>query len=135
MVYAKPAQRYRQPVYGLTRLIVCLVVCGWLALVQPGLSYYWLIDPQLHAEIDADRYGQLPDGHMLPGQPYQPPHEHTSSDGLPTPHPAALDDDTSACSRAIAWEANRPALQNNHAEAVVIVRAVFLDPPEHPPRA
>ena len=135
MMYTKQMQQYRQPVCGLARSFVCLIVCGWLALVQPGLSYYWLIDPHVHAEIDAERYDQLPDGRMLPGHPYHPPHEHPSSDGLSTTHPAAFDDDVSACSFAICWEANRPALQGRHAEAAVIARAVFLDPPEHPPRA
>jgi hypothetical protein len=135
MVCAQRTQRYRQQVRGLARPFVCLVVCGWLALVQPGVSYYWLIDPHRHAEIDAELYGQLPDGRMLPGHPYQPPHEHPSSGGLPTTDPVTLDDDASAYSGAIFLEANRPSLQSSYAEAAVIPRAVFLDPPEHPPRA
>jgi hypothetical protein len=135
MVYPKRAQQYRQRVCGLARSFVCLIVCGWLAFVQPGLSYYWLIDPHVHAEIDAERYDQLPDGRMLPGHPYHSPHEHPSSGGLPIPYPVTLDDDALAYSRAIFWEANRPSLQNSYAEAAVITRAVFLDPPEHPPRA
>ena len=135
MVCAKLAPQYCQQVFGLTRLFVCLIVCGWLALVQPGLSYYWLIDPQRHAEIDADSYGQLPDGRMLPGRPYHPPHEHSSSSGIPATHPATLDDDASTHSSAIFHEANRPSLQNRYSVAAVITRAVFLDPPEHPPRA
>ena len=135
MVYTKQLQQYRQPECGLARSFVCLIVCGWLALVQPGLSYYWLIDPQAHAEIDAERYDQLPDGRMLPGHPYHPPHEHPSSDGLPATHPVTLNEDAGAYSSMIFWEANRPALQSSNAEAAVIARAVFLDPPEHPPRA
>jgi hypothetical protein len=135
IVSTKHAQHSCQRVYGLTRLFVCLIVCGWLTLVQPGLSYYWLIDPHVHAEIDADRYGQLPDGRMLPGHPYQPPHEHPSSGGIPATHPATLDNDASAYSSVISWEANRPSLQSRFTEAAVIPHAVFLDPPEHPPRA
>ena len=131
MVSIKRAQQYRQQVCGLARL----VVCGWLALVQPGLSYYWLIDPQVHAEVDAELYDQLPDGRMLPGHPYHPPHQHPGSSGLPTADPVTLGTDASAGSRAIFWAANRPSLQNSCADAAVIACAVFLDPPEHPPRA
>ncbi len=135
MVYTKRAQQYRQPVCGLARLFVCLIVCGWLALAQPGLSHYWLIDPRVHAEVDAERYDQLPDGRMLPGHPYQPPHEHPGSSGLPATDPVTLAADASACFRAFFWEANRPSLQNSYAEAAAIPQVVFLDPPEHPPRA
>jgi hypothetical protein len=135
MVDPKRAQQYRRQVCGLARPLVCLIVCGWLVLVQPGLSYYWLIDPLVHAELDAERYGQLPDGRMLPGHPYHPPHEHPSSGGLPITYPVTLDHEASAYSRAIFWEANRPSLQNRYVEAAVIARIVFLDPPEHPPRA
>jgi hypothetical protein len=122
-------------VRGLIQPLVCLIVCAWVALVQPGLSYYWLIDPHVHAEIDAERYDQLPDGRMLPGHPYHPPHEHPSSGGLPSTDPVTLEDAASACSHAIFWEANRPSLQKDFSEAAVIIHAVYLEPPEHPPRA
>ncbi len=135
MMYAKHVRRYRQQVRGLVRPFVYLLVCGWLALVPPGLSYYWLINPQQHAEIDAERYDQLPDGRMLPGHPYQPPHEHPSGGGLPTAQSIQLDNRVALYSRAIFWEANRPSLQNSYSEAAVIASAVFLDLPEHPPRA
>jgi hypothetical protein len=135
MVYTKRAQQCRQQVYGLARPFVCLIVCGWLALVQPGLSYYWLIDPHVHAEIDAERYDQLPDGRMLPGHPYHPPHEHPSSGGLPITQAIQFENEVARCSRVIFWEANRPLLQNHYAEAAAIPLAVFLDPPEPPPRA
>ena len=128
-------ERYNQPIHGLIRLCVYLILCGWVALVQPGLSYYWLIDPRVHADIDAERYGQSTDGHMLPGHPYHPPHEHPSSGGLPITDPVTLADEASAYPHAIFWEANRPSLQSRYAEAAVIVRVVYLDPPEHPPRA
>ncbi len=135
MMYTKRTQLCRRPVCGLVRPFASLIVCGWLAFVQPGLSDYGWIDPHVHAEIDAERYGQLPDGRMLPGYPYHPPHEHPRSDGLPTTHPITLDDDASAYAWMIFWAANRPSLQGTHAEAAVIASAVFLDPPEHPPRA
>jgi hypothetical protein len=134
MVSSTCAQLDRQRAYDLARQFVCLVVCGWLAFVQPGLSYYWLIDPQVNAEVDAELYGQRPDGRMLPGRPYQPPHEHPSNGGLPATDPVTLNADASAYSRAIFWGANRPSLQNSYAEVAVIVCAVFPDPPEHPPR-
>ena len=47
--------------------------------VPPGLSFYWLIDPEIHAQIDADRYGQTPDGRTLPGRPGRPAHDHLAS--------------------------------------------------------
>jgi hypothetical protein len=134
MVSIKRAQPYHQPVCGLARPLVCLIVCGWLALVQPGLSYYWLIDPYMHAKIDAERYDQLPDGRMLPGHPYHPPHEHPGSGGLSITHLVMLETDASACSRVIFWEAHRPSLQDNYAELAVILWDVHLDPPEPPPR-
>ena len=135
MVYTRRAQQYCQPACGLARLLVCLIICGWLAFVQPGLSYYWLIDPNVHAEIDAERYGQLPDGRVLPGHPYQPPHEHPSSGGLPITQVIQFENEVARCSQAIFWEANRPSLQDHYAEAAAIPLAVFLDPPEPPPRA
>ncbi len=135
MMCAKRARQYRQRVYELVRPFVYLLVCGWLALVPPGLSYYWLINPQRHAKIDAERYDQLPDGRMLSGHPYQPPHEHPSSGGLPTIPSVQLDNKVVLYSQAIFWEANRPSLQNSYSEAAAIASAVFLDLPEHPPRA
>ena len=62
-------------------LITYLIVSVWLALVQPGMSYFWLIDPALHAEIDKELYGQLPDGETLPGHEHHAPHEHPASEG------------------------------------------------------
>ncbi len=135
MVYTQRTQQNRQPVCSLAQLFVCLIVCGWVAFVQPGLSYYWLLDPHLHAEIDAERYGQMPDGRMLPGHPYQPPHEHPSSGGLPTTQAIQFENEGALYFWAIFWEANRPSLQNRYAEATAIPRGVFLDPPEPPPRA
>jgi hypothetical protein len=55
------------------RQMVCLLACGWVTLVPPGLSRFGLIDPEVHAQIDAERYGQTPDGHTLPGYPERPP--------------------------------------------------------------
>ncbi len=135
MVYTQRTRQNRQPMCGLARLLGCLIVSGWLAFVQPGLSYYWLIDPHVHAEIDADRYGQLPDGRMLPRHPYEPPHDHPSSGGLPITQAIQFENEVVRRSQAIFWEANRPSLQPRYAEAAAIPRAVLLDPPEPPPRA
>ncbi len=135
MVDIQRVQQYHQPASDLAQLLVCLIVCGWLAVVQPGVSYYWLIDPHVHAEIDAERYGQLPDGRMLPGHPYQPPHEHPSSGSLPTTQAIPFENEVAHCFQAIFWEANRPSLQYRYVEAAAIPRAVFLDTPEPPPRA
>lgn len=64
------------------RQLVCLLACGWVVVVPPGLSYYWLIDPEIHAQIDVERYGQSPHGQTLPGFLERPPHEHPASLGI-----------------------------------------------------
>ena len=115
--------------------VICLIVCGWLALLQPGMSDYWLINPQVHAAIDAEEYGQLPDGQPLPGYPARPPHSHPGHDGMAySPEPLIAGLDMSSFDRVLV-EANRPSLQGSRSEAAVIVAAVVLDPPEPPPRA
>ena len=67
------------------RLFTCLIVISWLAFAQPGMSYSWLIDPDVHAQIDAELYGQRPDGETLPGHEPHPPHEHPVMLGLTVP--------------------------------------------------
>ena len=116
------------------RWLICALACTGLMWVQPGVSYYWLIDPHLHAQIDVERYGQLPDGRTLPGYPQHPPHEHPSSEGMPNLDAAPLLGFTAVDYDAISSEANRPSLQSGHLEAEVIDISAYLDPPEHPPR-
>ncbi len=115
--------------------LIAVMSCAWLMLVQPGVSYYWLIDSHLHAEIDADRYGQTPDGRTLPGRSQHPPHEHPSSEGVTNSEAVSSNGFDAAFYAALFAEANRPSLQGRRLELAVIALAVVRDPPEHPPCA
>ena len=110
------------------------MACAGLMLVQPGVSSTWLLDARRHAEIDADLYGQTPDGQTLPGHAEHPPHQHPADDSLPNSDVIPLQHFAVAYA-AIFSEANRPSLQDCQSEATVITATVFLKPPDHPPRA
>jgi len=114
--------------------IMVALACAGLTLVQPGVSSTWLIGAHHHAAIDADLYGQTPDGHTLPGHAERLPHQHSADDGLPNSEVIPLPCFDAAYVAAILWEANRPSLQECRSDAAVIASAVFLEPPEHPPR-
>jgi hypothetical protein len=121
---------------NLIRLIV-FDLCVWLMMVQPGLSFYWLIDPAVHAAIDAARYGQTIDGRPLPGhvQDHQPPHEHPSSSGVPAPN-LSLSNVFDRTFRLIVFApARRPAINGERHEAAVIADSITLIPLDPPPRA
>ncbi len=112
----------------------CLIVAVWLALVQPGMSGYWLIDPAVHARIDAELYGQLPDGETLPGHEPQLPHEHsiilgTAVSGLTLVNPFGA-----AFYCALLTPAQRLARLDRRAEPFVIPQSITLTPPDQPPR-
>lgn len=115
--------------------LLAVVACAGLMLVQPGVSPIWVLDPCRHAEIDADLYGQTPDGQTLPGHAEHPPHQHPGDDGWPNSEAIPLHRFTVAYAVAIYSEANRPSLLERRSEAAVIAATVFLDPPDHPPRA
>ena len=118
------------------RYFICLPLGLWLALVQPGVSPSWLLDDHIHAEIDADRYGQAPDGEPLPGRPWHPPHEHPAGGAdlpasfmmLPTVFDAAF-------FQTVFSPGQRPALRDERNEAAVWVKSIALLPLEHPPCA
>jgi hypothetical protein len=114
---------------------IVVMACAGLMLVQPGVSSTWLLDARRHAAIDADLYGQTPDGRTLPGHAEHPPHQHPGDDGLPNPDVMPLQHFAVAYAAAIFSEANRPSLQDRRSEAAVFATAVFLEPPDHPPRA
>jgi hypothetical protein len=116
-------------------LITCLIVSAWLALVQPGMSYFWLIDPALHAEIDKEMYGQLPDGETLPGHEHHPPHEHPTSEGTTVPELTFANPFNAAFYQSLLAAAQRPALRSLRVEADVIAESIALEPPDQPPRA
>ena len=114
--------------------LIIIVACTGLMLIQPGVSATWLLDAHRHAAIDADVYGQTPDGRTLPGRAAHPPHSHPADDSLPGPEIAPLRPFNAAAAAAILSEANRPSLGDRRSDAEVIAAAIFLDPPEHPPR-
>lgn len=116
------------------RLDGCLIIALWLAFVQPGMSGYWLIDPGVHARIDAELYGQLPDGETLPGHEPQLPHEHsiilgTTVSGLTLVNPFGA-----AFYCVLLSPAQRLALLDRRAELAVIPQSITLTPPDQPPR-
>ena len=117
------------------RPLIRVMICGWLAWMQPGMSVYWLIAPAMHARIDADEYGQTADGQPLPDRPVTPPHSHPAHDAsaesavsLPTSFDAGF-------YQVVFSPALRPSLNSRHIEAHVNAESIALDPPEHPPRA
>jgi hypothetical protein len=131
------AVRYNFCIPMVTRLMQWIMValaCAGLTLVQPGVSSTWLLDAHQHAAIDADLYGQSPDGHTLPGHAEHPPHQHSADEGLPNSVVIVLQRFDVGYAAAIYWEANRSSLQDCRSEAAVIASVVFLQPPEHPPR-
>ena len=115
--------------------ILCVVACFWLMLVQPGLSYFWLIDPDLHAQIDAERYGQALDGEALPGSPRRPLHDHPFAAGIPIPATSLRNAFDAAFYTRVFSAAHRPSLGDRWIEAGVTAQPADLPTPDHPPRA
>jgi hypothetical protein len=112
-----------------------LFLSVWVSVVQPGLSYFWLIDPDVHAEIDAEEYGQTPDGRMLPGHPWHPPHDHPSSAGLSITDLVQQNAFDAAFYATVFSPAERPALQDRLLEVEMLVKSSDMPPPDQPPRA
>lgn len=117
------------------RLIIALITGMWVALVQPGLSYFWLLDPQVHADIDAEEYGQTPDGRTLPGHPWHPPHDHPSGAALSISDLIQQNAFDARFYAKVFAPADRPSLQDQPIEIAVLATAVDLAPPDLPPRA
>jgi hypothetical protein len=117
------------------RSLFGFMTCAWLALMQPGVSVYWLIAPAIHARIDADDYGQTPDGQPLPDRPASPPHGHSTSDAFPASAVSLPTSFDAAFYQMVFSPAQRPSLNGQHIEAHVNAESIALDPPEHPPRA
>jgi|WetSurMetagenome_2_1015567.scaffolds.fasta_scaffold876856_2 hypothetical protein len=116
------------------RIVTCLLVVGWLAFAQPGMSYHWLIDPALHARIDAELYGQLPNGETLPGHEPQLPHEHSTILGTTVSELTLVNPFGAAFYGALLSPAQRLALLDRRVELAVIPQAITLTPPDQPPR-
>ena len=117
------------------RSVTCLTLGLWLTLVQPGLSPTWLLDPHTHAEIDAERYGQEPDGEPLPGRPWSPPHEHPSGSDLPASSVMLSHAFNAAFYQTVFSPAQRPSLRDERSEAAEWAKSIALPPLEHPPCA
>lgn len=126
MLGIAPLRRFLQ------RAIVA-AVCAWLVLVPPGLSYYWLIDPEVHVEVDADRYGQTLDGRTLPGYPERPPHEHPVSAAMVV-SALLLTAIFGVVYGDVLVAAQRPWLHSRRFEAGLIGESIALPPPKPPPR-
>jgi hypothetical protein len=112
----------------------CLIVVGWLAFAQPGMSCYWLIDPAIHARIDAELYGQQPDGAALPGHDPQLPHEHVIILGAVVSELTLVNPFGAAFYGALLSPAQRLAWLDRRVELAVIPQAITLAPPDHPPQ-
>ena len=117
------------------RSIISAVICTWIALVQPGVSAWWLMDPQVHAKIDLEEFGQTPDGRTLPGHPWHPPHNHPTSAALGISDLIQQNAFDAAFYEIVFRPAHEPALQGQALEIEVIATATDLAPPDHPPRA
>ena len=118
----------------LVKEIVCLLICSWLAFMQPGMSYYWLMDPHLHAEIDAEEYGQLPNGQTLPGQPWHPPHEHPTSFGASVEGLTLRNPFDEVFYNTVFSAAQRPALRGLRVDSSALGQSITVEPPDQPPR-
>lgn len=117
-----------------SRRLIVYGVCLWLMLIQPGLSFYWLIDPAVHAAFDADQYGQTIDGHDLPGHEHHPPHDHPGTSGIPAPSLSTSNPFDHVFHSIVFAPANRPAINNERHDAAVIAESITLIPLDPPPR-
>jgi hypothetical protein len=120
----------------LVRTVIACLVSSWLMFAQPGVSPYALIDPAVHAAIDAEVYGQTIDGQPLPGHEgnHHSPHEHPGSSSLPTPNLSLHNVFDDALYFNVFAPANQPALGSERSEAAVIAESIALIPLDPPPR-
>jgi hypothetical protein len=135
MIRSRHARRVIQPFLSPVRLMVCLFVCGWLAIMQPGMSIYAVISPEVHAEIDEKLYGQTIDGHTLPGHEEHAPHDHPANQGTTAPDSTVINLFDAAFYRSLREPAQRPALNGQRLETAIFARSITIEPPEQPPRA
>jgi hypothetical protein len=114
--------------------IISLLIAVWLMVVQPGMSYYSLINPDVHAEIDAVLYGQSPSGETLPGHQRQSPHQHPMGLGMSIPNLTLVNPFDAAIYDELAAAASRPAVFDHLNEVRLSVRSIVIEPPLQPPR-
>ena len=129
------ATRANQLLRCQAKFLVCLMVVSWLTFAQPGTSPYGLIDPAVHAQIDAQVYGQLPDGESLPGRVAQPPHQHPVNQGVGVSGLTFAHPFDAAFYRTLLSPAQRLALLARPSEMGVFAQSITLDPPDQPPRS
>jgi hypothetical protein len=134
MMYTVNTQRVARLAFSLAKPLICVVVSVWLALVQPGMSYFWLVNPAVHARLDKELYGQTPDGATLPGHARQLPHQHPAGFGTSVPDLTILNPFDAAFYHTLSGAAQRPALHSRLNEADVSARSVVIKPSPHPPR-
>jgi hypothetical protein len=116
------------------RPIIILLIGAWLIVMQPGMSAYWLISSAVHAEIDADLYGQSPTGETLPGHAPHAPHDHPRNVGIPIADFTLTNVFGAAFYTSLLWPAQRPALHPLN-DTAVIVHSITIESPDQPPRA
>jgi hypothetical protein len=134
MIHFDRARRAPRSFRRLAGPLVCSIVCSWLALVQPGMSYYWLIDPDVHARIDEKLYGQMPNGETLPGHEHHLPHDHPTGLGTTVPELTLTNPFDATFYHHLFSAAQRQALRSKRVEIDVIARSIAIEPPEQPPR-
>jgi hypothetical protein len=134
MIVFKHAARAIRLLRCQARIVTCLIVVGWLAFAQPGMSYYGLIDPGVHARIDAELYGQQPDGETLPGHEPQLPHEHSIILGTAVSELTLVNPFGAAFYCALLSPAQRLALLDRRVELALIPQSIMLTPLDQPPR-
>ncbi len=110
------------------------MVAAWLMFAQPGMSHYGLIDPGVHAQIDAELYGQTPHGETLPGHAHQPPHDHPVTLGSSVPSLTLVNPFDAAFYCALLSPAQRLALLGQRVELDAIAQPVTIKPSDQPPR-
>ena len=115
--------------------IISLLIAAWLMVMQPGMSYYGLINPDVHAEIDATLYGQSPSGETLPGHVPHAPHDHPGNLGTTIPQVTLDNPFGAAFYQSLLLPARRLALHGRWLEMAVSAESIVIAPPDQPPRA
>ena len=119
MIAFEHAARAIRLLQSQARLVSCLIVISWLAFAQPGMSYSWLVDPDVHARIDAEPH---------------PPHEHPVILGLTVPGLTLANPFGEAFYGVLLSPAQRLALLDRRIEMAVIAQSITPEPPDQPPR-
>jgi hypothetical protein len=135
MIRSRHARRVVQSLLSPVRSTICLFVCAWLAIMQPGMSIYSVISPEVHAEIDKELYGQTPDGRTLPGHEEHAPHDHPANQGSTVPGSTYVNPFGAAFYHMLLAPAQRPALHRQRLETAIFAQSITIEPPDQPPRA